>query len=244
MAPRWLLATALVGATFGIHSIAVASEFSVTPIRADLKRGAMSETITVTNESSSRLRVAIKLMEWNQDDSGKDTLTESGDLVYFPRQMDIEPGAKRLVRVGAKNPAGASERAYRLFIEEVPEAAQPGGPTAVTFYFRFGVPIFLPPAVPKPSPEVLEPTLQKGKLSIVVKNSGSQHFRLNKLVITDGSGYSQEIAGWYSLAGSTRTYTAEIPSDICRKASMFAIKLEGEGIAFDRKLNVDPASCS
>lgn len=238
------LAIALAVAALGLQLPAAASEFSVTPIRAELKPGAMSETITVTNDSAARLRVTVKLVEWTQDAAGKDVYQDSADLVYFPRQLELEPGAKRLVRVGAKAPAAAAERTYRLFIEEVPEPSSAASPAAVTFYFRFGVPVFLPPAVPKPQPEVMEPTLQKGKLSLVVKNTGNQNFRLNKLTVTDGAGYSQEIAGWYSLAGTSRAYTADIPPETCRKATALAVQVEGDGISFDRKLNVDPANCS
>lgn len=242
---RALWLAAAFAASAGTLQNAAASEFSVTPIRAELKPGAMSETITVTNDGTARLRLAVKLSEWTQDTSGKDVYTDSGDLVYFPRQMDVEPGAKRLVRVGAKSPGAAIERTYRLFIEEIPEPAPAGGPAAVNFYFRFGVPVFLPPAVPRPEPEVGAPTLKKGKLSVVVKNAGNQHFRLNKVTIQDNSGaYAQDVAGWYSLAGSTRTYTVDLPPDACRKARTFSVKLEGEGISLDRTLNVDPASCS
>lgn len=237
------VAAALTAFALSVQLPAAASEFSVTPIRAELKPGAMNETITVTNDSPGRLRVTVKLMAWTQDASGKDVYEESGDLVYFPRQMDMEPGAKRLVRVGAKTPAATAERAYRLFIEEVPEPTQTTGP-AVTFYFRFGVPIFLPPAVPKPLPEVQQPTLEKGKLSLVIRNAGNQNFRLSKLTVTDGAAYSQEIAGWYSLAGTSRTYAVNIPPQACRNATALAVKVEGEGISFDRKLTVDPASCS
>ena len=240
----WCLAATLAVTGFSVHTDAAASEFSVTPIRADLKPGAMSETITITNDSPTRLRVNVKLMEWKQDAGGKDVYTDSADLIYFPRQLDVEGGTKRLVRVGAKNPADTSERTYRLFIEEMPEAVKPGGPAAVTFYFRFGVPIFLPPLVPKPQPEVLEPSLERGKLSLVVRNSGNLHFRVNKITVTDGAQYAQEIAGWYSLPGTSRTYMADIPPQACRKAQLLTVKVEGEGISFDRKLNVDPASCS
>lgn len=241
---RGCVAAVLAAAALAIHPPAAASEFSVTPIRAELKPGAMNETITVTNDSAARLRVTVKLMAWTQDAAGKDVYQESSDLIYFPRQMDVEPGAKRLVRVGAKTPAATAERAYRLFIEEVPEPAQASASAAVTFYFRFGVPIFLPPAVPRPLPEVLEPTLEKGKLSLVVRNAGNQSFRLNKLTVTDGAGYSQEIAGWYSLAGTSRAYLADVPPETCRKATALAVKVEGDGISVDRKLQVDPANCS
>ncbi len=220
-----------------------AAEFSVTPIRADLGAGALSETITVTNDSSSRLRVNVRLMEWTQDATGQDVYKESSDLVYFPRQLEFEGGAKRLVRVGTRTAGGATERTYRLFIEEEPPAAAPGSPAAVTFYFRFGVPVFVAPAAPRPVPEVGEPTLTAGRLALEVRNAGNQHFRLNKLTVSDGATFSREIAGWYSLAGTRRTYTFTLPPEACRQARALTIKAEGETVNFERRLEVDPARC-
>jgi len=186
---RWMPAlTALLACA------AAAGEFSVTPIRAELKPGQMSETITVVNHATQRLRVNIKLMEWTQDATGKDVYQESADLIYFPRQMDIEADGKRLVRVGARAPGGVVERAYRLYIEEEPEASRaPGSNPQVALRFRFGVPVFLPPAVAKPVPEVMEPELTKGRVSVAVKNPGNAHFRLNKVTVSDGATYSQEV---------------------------------------------------
>src|SRR4051812_43535650 len=85
------LAVALLGGP------AVAGEFSVTPIRVDLKAGALNESITVTNHAKDRLRLAVHLMEWSQDAEGKDVYKDSSDLVYFPRQLEIEGEGKRLV---------------------------------------------------------------------------------------------------------------------------------------------------
>jgi P pilus assembly chaperone PapD len=157
--------------------------------------------------------------------------------------MELEPDAKRLVRVGAKGPAGAAERAYRLFIEEQPDPAADTSRAQIALYFRFGVPVFLRPAAPRLQPEAAEPTLSGGKISIQVRNPGNQNFRLVKLTFSDGAGYQQDVGGWYSLAGTQRTYTADIPRDVCRKASAFSVALEGEGFRLDRKLDVDPANC-
>lgn len=221
-----------------------ASEFSVAPIRVELRAGALSETITVTNHADAPLRVGVKVMEWTQDEKGLDVYKETGDLVYFPRQMDLPAGATRLVRVGAKAPAGVAERAYRLFVEEQPQVAADPGKAQIAVYLRFGVPIFLPPAVPRQQQEILEPTLEQGTLRLQVKNAGNQHFRLLRLMVEDGSGFSKEITGWYSLAGTTRTYSLEIPRDVCRKARTLTVAVEGEGVRADRKLDVDPARCS
>lgn len=222
---------------------AQAGEFSVTPILVELKGGAMSETLTVVNHASAKLRVNVRLMHWTQDADGKDEYEDSSDLVYFPRQMEIEGGGKRLVRVGLKTPAGVRERAYRLFIEEQPEPSE-SARSQVAFLFRFGVPVFVTPAMPKPQPEVGDVVLRGGKITIPMKNTGNQHFRLVKLVISDGAAYRKEVNGWYSLAGTARTYAAEVPAEVCRKAAAFDVALEGEGFRLDRKVNVDPASCS
>jgi fimbrial chaperone protein len=232
-----LLAALLAGA-------ACASEFSVSPVRAELRPGALSETITVTNRGDNRIRVGVKVLEWTQDAQGQDVYKESPDLVYFPRQMELEPQGKRLVRVGAKAPAGAVERSYRMFIEELPEASTEAARAQVSVYFRFGVPIFLAPAAGHAEPDFGEPGVDKGRLSLTVKNPGNQHVRLLRLVVSDGAGFSREIAGWYSLAGTQRTYALDLPPEVCRRAPTLAVAIEGEGLRADRKLHVDPARCS
>ena len=231
-------------AALALLAPAHAAEFSVTPIRADLKPGALNETITVTNHSDALLRVSIKLMEWTQDAEGKDVYRESSDLVFFPRQMEVNPGARRLVRVGARAPGGATERTYRLFIEEQPDPAAGNAGSQVRFYFRFGVPVFVAPGAPKPAPEVGAPTLQAGKLAVAVRNTGNQHFRLQRVLVTDGAEFRKEIAGWYSLAGSQRAYVADVPPETCRHAKVLRVLLEGEGLQLERSLDVDPARCS
>lgn len=238
--PRFLSAAL---AALALAAPAVAGDFSVTPIRAELKAGALNETITVTNHGDARLRVSVRLMEWTQSETGEDIYKDSTDLIYFPRQLEIEPEGKRLVRVGARTPAGVTERTYRLFIEEEPDPATQQRGAQLSFLFRFGVPVFLPPADPKPAPDIQAPTLAAGKLSLPVRNTGNQHFRLNKVVVSDGAGYSQEVTGWYSLAGTRRTYVATVPPEVCAKARTLQVVAEGEGLQVERTLNVDPAAC-
>lgn len=241
---RMAAASALTaGALFLAPGAASGAEFSVTPIRVDLRPGVMSETVTVTNHANARLRVKVRLLEWTQDATGADVYKDSSDLVYFPRQMDLEPESKRLVRVGLKVPGGLAERTYRLFIEEEPDLASEANRAQVAFHFKFGVPVFIPPAVPKVEAEVAEPVLQKGRISVAVKNNGNQHFRLARISLSDGAGWAHDIAGWYSLAGSQRTYAADMPREVCRKARVVTMTLEGEGLRFERSLHVDPANC-
>ena len=221
-----------------------AGEVFVSPVRAELRGPTLSETITVTNRGGARIRVGVKLMEWTQDAQGNDVYKDTSELVYFPRQLELEPEAKRQIRIGATAPGGASEKTYRLFIEELPDPSATAAPAQVMVYFRMGLPVFLAPAQARPQPDISEPTLEHGKVSLQVKNTGNQHLRLLRLKVEDGAGFSREIAGWYTLAGAQKTYSLDLPGDVCRKAKTLSIAIEGEGIRADRKLNVDPARCT
>jgi fimbrial chaperone protein len=240
--PAW---TALAFASCVLASPgAGAGDFSVSPIRAELGPSAPSETITVTNHSPGRLRVSIKLMAWTQDAEGKDVYTDSSDLIYFPRQMDIDKESRKIVRIGAKSPPHRVERAYRLFIEEMPDPLDLPGRPSVNFVFRFGVPIFVPPPDGKPSLDVQAPTLAKGKVVLPVRNDSNAHVRLTKINVSDGAGLSIDANGWYSLAGTQRTYTVDIPPEACRKSKSLLVTAEGPAAKFERRLDVDPANCS
>lgn len=241
--PLAVLTLALAAAAALLAPQVQASEFSVTPTRIELRPGAMSDTITVVNHAQSTLRVAIRLVEWTQDAQGNDVYADTTDLVYFPRQMEVGPDARRVVRVGARAPAGTSERTYRVFIEEQPDALPPDARNQIAVAFRFGVPVFLAPAGAKPQAELSEPSLAAGRLSLLVKNSGNQHLRVNTIRVSDGAGYTQEVQGWYALAGAQRTFSIELPRDACRKARTLQVTLEGNGIQAGKSIDVDPARC-
>jgi fimbrial chaperone protein len=237
------LAAALTLATaFWSCAPAVAGEFAVSPIRVELKPNALTETLTVTNYADAPLRVSAKLMEWTQDAAGGDVYQDSADLVYFPRQLDIPPQGRRLIRLGAKTTGPAVERTYRLFIEEEPAAGSAAG-AQVSFYFRFGVPVFLPPAAGRPEPEVAGIELAPGKAQVRVRNAGNQSFRLLKVALGSEAGYAKETSGWYSLAGTTRTYSFDLPTTDCQKAGKLRFTAEGEDVRLDQAFDVEPAAC-
>lgn len=243
LTPPWRRATlALAAAVFGVGTPAMAGEFAVSPIRAELKPDALTETLTVTNYADAPLRVSAKLMAWTQDGAGADVYTDSADLVYFPRQLDIPPQGRRLIRLGTRTAAPPTERSYRLFIEEEPAPGAAAG-AQVSFYFRFGVPVFLPPTSGRTVPEVTGIELAGGKAVVSVRNAGNQHFRLLKVALASPSGYAREASGWYSLAGATRTYSFDLPLPDCQKSGQLRFTAEGDDVRLDKTFDVEPAAC-
>jgi fimbrial chaperone protein len=197
-----------------------AGQFGVSPIRIDLGRTAKSGSITVTNdEEAAPLRAQMRLFEWTQDASGKDVYRESEDLLFAPRLMALEKGEQKLIRVGLRVPAANEERAYRLFIEELPAPPPPGGqPGArVAIAVRFGVPIFVSPAKEDIRGEIEKVGLVKGMLRVTVRNSGNAHFTIKSITATSGETFAKEASGWYLLAGAVREHAIELPPDACAR---------------------------
>ena len=227
---------------------AAAAEFGVSPIRLYFEPGARSAAVVVTNDDSRPLRMQLRLMQWTQDADGVDVHTDSDELVYFPRLMTVPPGEKRLVRVGLKSPAGAAERTYRLYLDELPpspDAAVRPAASGLNFTIRFALPVFLPPAVAaKPGGAIESLTLSNGKLRVAVRNTGNRHFRIASLVARSGEGIVAEAAGWYLLAGASRIHIIEIPAEVCRGLRRLDVTVKAQELSLEGGLDVEPRMCA
>jgi len=221
-----------------------AAEFSVTPIRVDMARGARSAAVTVTNDDARPLRMQLRLVEWTQDADGKDVYQDSDELVYFPRLMSVQAGEKRLVRVGLKTPMGATERTYRLLLDELPDPAASAAASGLSFTIRFALPIFLPAAEPVSRGVIEAVALRDGKLSITVRNTGNQHFRIASITARSGEAFAAEAGGWYLLPGVARVHTLEVPVEACRGLRRLDIAVKTDKLSLEGGLDVEPWMCA
>lgn len=227
---------------------ALSGEWRVAPIRLDLGRDAKTGVITVTNELPEKLEVQLKAMEWTQDAEGKDAYAESGDLVFFPKLMMFTKAESRVVRAGIKIPAAAREKVYRLFIEEIPGPAKSEG-TSVAIAIRFGVPVFVKPLKEDPKGELGPIGMTRGKASVLVKNTGNVHIVINAVRIkgTNAKGeevFSRELAGWYLLAGASRTYATELPPEICPNVARLAVEVKADKYNLTGSVDAAKSMCA
>ena len=225
-----------------------AAEFSVTPIRLYFEPGARSAAVTVSNEDKRPLRMQLRLMQWTQDADGADVYTDSDALVYFPRLMSVQPGEKRLVRIGLKTPAGAAERTFRLYLDELPDPADAASRPAhsgLSFTIRFALPVFLPAAAAaKPSGAIEALALRDGKLRVAVRNTGNRHFRITNVAARAGEAFAAEAPGWYLLAGASRVHTIDIPVGVCRGLRRLDVTVKEEELSLQGGLDVEPGMCA
>src|SRR5262245_61428709 len=178
---RVLFATVGLGLALGQAELAQASVLHVSPVKVELSRATPSMLVTVGNDSDRELRFQVSAFAWEQAPDGTMQLLSTRDIVFYPMMLTIAAGEERKIRVGTTVAIGTVEKAYRIFVEELPPA--PGteggaGGINVRVLTKMGLPIFLEPPQPEPQAaiEVLE--IASDHVRYRVRNTGNAHFNL------------------------------------------------------------------
>jgi len=234
-----------------LPGLSAAGEFQVSPIMLDLGKTKKSGTITVSNVGTDKINLQIQATEWKQDTEGKDLYSETNDIIYFPKIVSVDKGDSQLIRVGIKEGLIAHEKAYRLYIQEIPHPGKTSSDKAkfqIAVMIRFGVPIFIKPAVENLKGMVEPVTVARGTATAVVKNAGNVHFRITKVVVRgrtpDGQeAFSRELDGWYLLAGAAREYSVPVPQDVCNKLALIEVSVKAEELTFSGVHSITKEMC-
>ncbi len=229
----------------------IASEFSINPMIVELGSKDKSGVITVRNQEKDRqINFQVSAFEWTQDANGEDVYTETKDLVVFPRMLTIDAGEQRIIRIGMKGPHATSERAYRIYIEEIPSPRQQSSKQSgnIGVYLRITPPVFIKPLIEKASGAMEDMSLKNGKIDVNIRNTGNVYFRIYTVTFkgitsTDEVIYRQEIPGWYLLYGKSRSYGSSIPLDICKRLSAIEVDARTTKMDLNRVLNVSKEMC-
>jgi fimbrial chaperone protein len=234
-----------------LPSAAYPGQWQVSPAMIFLGRESKSSVITVTNEGEDKVNLQVKAMEWSQDPEGKDIYRETNDLIFFPRILIINKNDHKIVRTGIRVPAVSKEKAYRLFIEEIPQPRKPGAEaTQLTIAIRFGVPVFVKPMKEELKGELAATELAKGVFSASVKNTGNSHFRITEIMLKgknekEGETFNTKLNGWYLLPDASRVYSIPIPDGKCAVTDQLELSISTDTkIKLDRRLNVEKGHCS
>lgn len=183
-----------------------AGSLSVSPIRVEVLQPATSGNVTLRNESGRPLVGQVRVFEWALRD-GKDHFTPTDQVIASPPIVQLAPGSDALVRL--LRLAGApvdGEKAYRLVIDEVPNANRVRN-MGVNLAVRYALPLFFV------SPDASQPKLvwtienRGGRKMLVSVNSGDRSVRISNLSI-GGVKVAPGLAG-YVLGRSERVF--ELP---------------------------------
>ena len=203
-----------------------ASNYTIDKTRIELTKEQTSEVITVQNRSTEPLRLQVTGFRWTQAAGDPMVLDPTDEIVFFPTVLLLEPGQSRRVRIGYLGTPSSRERTYRIILEELPPAPT-GANSVVRVLTRLNVPVFVDAARPSPSPRVGAVAREGATVIVPVHNDGSSHVMIEAVAVSavDAQGrrlFSQEVSGWYVLAGSANVFHVGLPEG-CGQASTFQI---------------------
>lgn len=115
-----------------------AGTLQVDPIRLEIDGRRRTATLRVRNQESVPVTIRAYALAWSQAD-GKDRYDETQSVVISPPIFTIPAGATQLIRIGRRPQAAANPAAYRLMVEEVPQAVPGGG---IQVALRLNIPLF------------------------------------------------------------------------------------------------------
>lgn len=132
-----LAAAAFAGTLAAIPGAAAAGSLQVDPIRLEINQGRRTATLRVRNQEQAPVTIRAYALAWTQSD-GEDRYDETDAVIVSPPIFTIPGGGTQLIRVGLRTPS-QDARAFRLMVEEVPQASPGGG---VQVALRLNLPLF------------------------------------------------------------------------------------------------------
>ncbi|MBE1529900.1 fimbrial chaperone protein [Sphingopyxis sp. OAS728] len=189
-----------------------AAVFKLFPVRIELTSEQPVQTMTIENDSDEASRVQLRLYAWRQEGE-RDIYEETREVLANPGLFEIAPRRSQIARFGLRTSPGATEKAYRVFLEEVP-TDRPSVPGEVRTLLRISVPIFVPPA--QPAARLSWRVVSEGgaKVAFLVQNEGNVHVQLNRLTLKRAGDavLGSEDMSVYLLPGTSRRVTLEVSS--------------------------------
>lgn len=226
-----------------------AATMEVAPVVIDLGPAAPSAIITIRNRGTTTTRYQLSAMAWTEPTTGEPRLEPDRELSFFPPLFQLAPGEERKIRVGATVPPGPAERAWRLFVEELPQAvdSSPAG-ASVRIRTRFALPVFLAPALPRASAAV-SLVRPGGDVAAVLENRGNVRVKPSQLSVSflGGGGeilHAVDLPPVAVLSGAKQTAEVKAPAEVCAKVRSARLEAEIEGEKRRAELALPAGACA
>ena len=207
-----------------------AGNFQVIPVKLEMGPDTKTGVLRVINQSDQALTIQVTSKVWTQPDgSTEDRYEDTRDIVLFPPLFTLKPGQEQVLRIGYRGPAGREqERAYRVFLEELPVEAP--GATVLRLALRIGVPVFVQPPEATAQFKAQPLPVTQSIAGVAVTNAGNRHIIVGDITAVGRDRMGQEIlnrkrAGWYVLARSMRPFGVLLDEQVCRQVAELTLSV-------------------
>ncbi len=177
-----------------------AGNLQVAPIVLEFSPGQQATALWLENNGVQAIHAQIRVQQWSQD-AAADLLEPTQALRASPAIIQVPAGQRQLVRIVRPAPlpmANPYERAYRVWVDELPQA-NPRQPTGLQFLLRYSIPVFVLPHGALPREQAPKAPLDSRRLQanwqlgadalmLDVHNPGTQRVRLSDLGWRTSSG--------------------------------------------------------
>jgi fimbrial chaperone protein len=192
-------------------SRAWAGSFQVGPVSATLSADHMVAAMTVRNTGTDAATIQLQAMAWSQAD-GKDVFAPADDILATPPIFTVPAGGSQVIRVGSRRaPDAQHERAYRLFLREVPPAPRPGF-QGLRMVLEISLPVFVQPStVIAPDLHWQASRIDAGHLKLTASNTGMAHARLSHFALSGEGGKPLPMSAnaVYILPGNSHSWVVD-----------------------------------
>ncbi len=209
---RFITATIAAASLAAASNTALAAALQVSPVLLQVQAPGAATKMTVRNEGAQPLAVQTRVFRWTQR-NGQDVLEPTDAVVASPPIVNLASRVDYAVRVvrTSRQPI-PQEEAYRLFVDEIPDAARRAKGT-VTLAVRHSIPVFF--MSPEAEPPKLAWSVQNlgGRLKVTATNEGGRRVRIARLKVGDGKtnvSFGEGLVG-YALARSSMSWTVAAP---------------------------------
>lgn len=170
---------------------AAASDLSVYPIRIELRPERAAETVQLSSREDRPLRFEVSYQAWTMDEGGQWHYADSDELLVHPLLLTVPANGSVTLRVGSLLPPPADQRAWRLFIQQLP-AEQPDNPEGVQLQMltRLSIPVFFGLGRERAQPRIVRARVQGDVLHLELANDGDGYLGPGtlKLSLRDAGG--------------------------------------------------------
>jgi fimbrial chaperone protein len=251
----WRISTAAAAALFFKAVCANSGQFDIQPVSIDFSRSGDVTLLALRNLGARTMRLQVEAYAWEQNPDGTLKLSDTDDILYFPQMFELRSGATQNVRVGTTAAPGAVEKTYRIFIEELPEAADSvplqasSRSVSLRVAPRVGVPVFVRPVKAVEQLTIDNIAITGGLVGFELRNTGTVHLiptkiRVDGRTASGATAFGQELTGWYILAGGVRQYRLPIPRSDCASLSEITIRVvTADGRDYEGQAPVAPGAC-
>lgn len=165
-----------------------AGSFQVGPVTATLSADHRVAALTVRNTGTDAATIQLRAMAWSQSD-GKDAFAPAQDILATPPIFTVPAGGSQVIRIGSRrDPDPQQERAYRLFLREVPPAPQAGA-HGLRMVLEISLPVFVQPtSASAPDLHWQAIRIDGTHVKLTASNTGTAHARLTHFVLTGEGG--------------------------------------------------------